>query len=141
MSGLDLPDSEQQLRALIKRVLGLREERSAITADIGAVLKEARSTGFDSRKITEVCQWLEKVEKHGRDKMIEAEALFDLYREIGEGSDRPLAEAFTEARDKQLVALFAGGGGADKPKETKRHRALRAAMENARAARRASEGD
>jgi uncharacterized protein (UPF0335 family) len=140
VSGIDDDDSPRQLRALIKRVLGLREERSAITADIGDVLKEARARGFDSKKITEVCQWLERVDKHGRDAMVEAEALFDLYRDIAEEPDRPLSDAFSAARDKVLVAMFAGGDEPPAPKETKRHRALRAAMANAQAARRALEG-
>lgn len=129
-------DSEAQLRSFIKRVLNLREERKAITDDIAMVAKEAKGHGFDSVKITEVCRWLERCEKHGRDKMVEAEAIFDLYRTVAEGPERPLAEMFDDMRDKALVEMFAGKEPA---KPSKRVKGLNAARFAAQQARRALE--
>jgi uncharacterized protein (UPF0335 family) len=108
-------NSDDLLRALIKAVLNLRAERKAITADIAGKLKEARARGFDSRKITEVCIWLERVDEHGRDAMLEAEELFDLYRAVAEGPSRPVAELMGEPRDKALAEQFASPPD-DKPK-------------------------
>ena len=127
-------DSEQRLRAFIKRILHLREERKAITDDIADVSKEAKAAGFDSVKITEVCRWLERCEKHGRDAMVEAEAIFDLYREVAEDSGGPLSALFDQAKDKALVELFAGKEP-DQP--TKRVKGLNAARFAAQQTRRA----
>lgn len=128
------PDTERQLRSYIRRVLNLREERAAITADIADVMKEARSTGFDGRKITEVCQWLEKVEKHGRDAMLQAEELFDLYREVAEGPSAPIAEMFEAARDRALAEMFAAPPETAAP-QSKKIKAIGHAAALARAAR------
>lgn len=127
--------SDDQLRGFIRRVLALREERSAITADIADVLSEAKSTGFDRVKISEVCRWLERCDKHGRDAMIEAESVFDLYRDVAEGPAKPLAEMFDAARDKVLVEMFAAPPEPEKsPKRIKTLNAHRAAADQARRA-------
>lgn len=133
------PDTERQLRMLISRVLNLREDRRSITADIAEVLKESRSRGFDSRKITEVCIWLEKVEKNGRDEMLEAEELFRIYRDVAEGPTRPLAEEFAEVRDKVLVEIFASPPEPKAP--PKRLKSLNAHRAAAEMAQRALRGD
>lgn len=127
--------SDDQLRGFIRRVLALREERSAITADIATELKEAKGSGFDSVKISEVCRWLERCDKHGRDAMVEAETLFDLYRDVAEGPAKPLAEMFEAARDKVLVEMFAAPPAEEKsPKRIKTLNAHRAAADQARRA-------
>ena len=107
MTGAGDGSIDDLVRGFVRRVLNLREERKAISDDIAGELKEARARGLDSRKITEVCQWLEKVEKHGREEMIMAEEMFNIYRDIAEGAGRPIAEEFTEKRDKALAELFA----------------------------------
>jgi len=132
-------DSEQRLRALIRRVMNLREERAAITSDIADVLKEAKSAGFDRVKITETCRWLERCDKHGRDAMLEAEALFHLYRDVAEGPVAPLAEQFEGARDKVLVEMFASPPEPKAP--PRRIKTLNAQRAAAQAARRAINGE
>lgn len=132
-------ESEQRLRALIARVLNLRGERAAITADIGEVMKEAKGAGFDSVKITEVCRWIERCDKHGREAMLEAEALFQLYRDVAEGPVAPLAEQFEAARDKVLVEMFASPPEPKAP--PRRIKALNAHRAAAQAARRAIRGE
>lgn len=133
------PDTEEELRSLIRRALNLREERKAITDDIRDLLKEARLSGFDSRKITEVCIWLERVDQHGREAMLQAEQLFDLYRDVAEGPAKPMKELFDQARDRALAEMFAGGGQAEekdeKPKLGKRLQAANDAAALARAAK------
>lgn len=123
--------SAEQIHETIKAVLRLREERAAITSDIADRLREARDRGIDSRKVTEVCQWLERCDKHGRDAMIEAEALFDFYRDIAEGPVKPISELFDAARDKALAEMFAAP--AEEPKApTRRQKAASEALRFAR---------
>jgi uncharacterized protein (UPF0335 family) len=96
--------SEDQLRAIISKVLELRAERVEMRSTIALELKKARASGFDPRKITEACLWLEKCDKHGRDMMLASEELFQIYREIGDGPQpAPKIEG-----DSKLVAMFAG---------------------------------
>lgn len=100
------PDAttEQQLRAIIAKVLELRAERTETGKTIALELRKARSLGFSPVKITEACRWLEKCDQHGRDRMMDAEELYRIYREIGEG---PQPELKVEG-DSKLVAMFAG---------------------------------
>lgn len=96
--------SEQQLRAIISRVLELRGDRGEVTATIRLELKKAKLAGFDPRKIQEACLWLEKCDKHGREMMLASEELFQIYRDIGDGPQpAPKIEG-----DSKLVAMFAG---------------------------------
>lgn len=130
------PETEARLRAIIRRVLNLRQERAGITQDIAGVIKEARFAGFDGTKIGEVCRWLEKCDKHGRDAMLQAEELFELYREVAEGPSAPVAEMFAEARDKALAEMFAGPPQDTKDKAlTRRVKAAQNAAAMAQAAR------
>lgn len=95
--------SEQQLRAIISCVLELRAERVGAGQTIRLELKKAKVAGFDPRKITEACIWLERCDKHGRDRMLASEELFQIYRDIGDGPQpAPAIEG-----DAKLVALFA----------------------------------
>ena len=96
--------SEDRLRAIISQVLTMRAERVEMTQTIGLELKKARAAGFDPRKITEACMWLERCDKHGRDQMLASEELFQIYRDIGDG---PKPEVKVEG-DSKLVAMFAG---------------------------------
>lgn len=100
--------SEEQLRAIICRILEMRGERSDMTKAIAIELRKARAAGFSPVKIAEACRWLEKCDAHGRERMLEAEELFQIYRDIGEG---PKPEVTVEG-DSKLVAMFAAPGGA-----------------------------
>lgn len=99
--------SKTLLVAFVNRIKNLREQRSALTADIGDVRKEAKEAGFDSRKIEEVVRWMEDCEKHGRTEMEAAEMIFDLYREVVEGGGQSFDSMMSEARDKALLKIFA----------------------------------
>jgi len=96
--------TEEQLRAVISRVLGLRAERSERGQEIRLELRKAKVAGFDPRKITEACTWLERCDTHGRDRMLAIEELFQTYRDIGDGPRAPVAIE----GDSKLVAMFAG---------------------------------
>ncbi len=104
------PDAstEQQLRAIIAKVLELRAERGEVGKTIQLELRKARACGFSPVKITEACRWIEKCDEHGRDRMMDADELYRIYREIGEG---PQPEVKVEG-DSKLVAMFAGGDAA-----------------------------
>lgn len=101
------PDAstEQQLRAIIAKVLDLRTERTETGKTITLELRKARSLGFSPIKITEACRWIEKCDQHGRERMMDAEELYRIYREIGEG---PQPELQIEG-DSKLVEMFASG--------------------------------
>ena len=98
------PDAsvEDQLRAFISRVLELRGNRGEIGQEIKLELRKAKAAGFDPRKISEACMWLEKCDKHGRDRMLLSEELYQIYRDIGDG---PPPEIQVEG-DSKLVEMF-----------------------------------
>ncbi|MED5546113.1 MAG: GapR family DNA-binding domain-containing protein [Pseudomonadota bacterium] len=105
--------SEQQLRAIISRVLELRCDRGEVNDTIKLELKKAKAAGFDPRKIQEACLWLEKCDRHGRDMMLASEELFQIYRDIGDGPQpAPKVDG-----DSKLVAMFAGPSSAEGEKK------------------------
>ncbi len=99
--------SKTLLVAFVNRVKRLEDERADLAADASEVCKEAKGAGFDATKIREVVRWLRKVEKHGRETMDEAEAIFDLYRSVVDGGAVPLDEMMSTARDRALLKIFA----------------------------------
>jgi uncharacterized protein (UPF0335 family) len=99
--------SKDMLLGFIRRVQDRREARREINADIAEIKKEARHAGFDSTKIEEVVRWLEKVDKHGRDVMDEAEAIYDLYRSVHDGQGQDFDAMMDDARDRALLKVFA----------------------------------
>lgn len=98
------PDAsaEDQLRGFITRVLELRGERGGIGDAIKLELRKAKAAGFDTRKITEACMWLEKCDRHGREQMLLSEELYQIYRDIGDG---PPPEIKVQG-DSKLVEMF-----------------------------------
>lgn len=100
--------SKTLLIGFIRRVHRIADEIRSLQADIVDVIKEAKTAGFDGTKIREVERWMAKVEKHGREKMDEAEAIFDLYRSTVDGEKIDLDAMMDAARDRALVAMFAG---------------------------------
>ncbi len=124
--------SEEQLRAIISKVLELRAERVEMRNTIALELKKARAAGFDPRKITEACLWLEKCDKHGRDIMLASEELFQIYREIGDGPQ----PAPTIEGDSKLVAMFAGAAQPEKKAPTLKQRQASDAIAYAQISRR-----
>ncbi|MGF7152495.1 DUF2312 domain-containing protein [Novosphingobium gossypii] len=123
--------SEEQLRAIISKMLELRAERVEMNAGMALELKRARSAGFDPRKIVEACMWIEKCDKHGRPQMLAAEELFQIYREIGEG---PRPEPRVEG-DSKLVEMFAGPAPAEKKAPTLKQRKVSDALAYAQISR------
>lgn len=105
----DEPHSKTLLVGFIKRVKSLGDEIKDLQADVTDVCREAKQAGFDPTKIREVVRWMQKIDKHGRDKVDEAEAIFDLYRATIEGEKIDLDSMMDAARDRALVAMFAGG--------------------------------
>lgn len=99
--------SKEMLLGYIRRVKDLRQQVRDLNADKAEVKKDARAAGFDGTKIEEVVRWLEKVDKHGRDTMDEAEALYDLYRQVVDGKGKAFDEIMDDARDRALLKIFA----------------------------------
>lgn len=131
--------SKTLLVGFVNRAKALADEIAALQADITDVCKEGKSAGFEPTKIREVVRWLRKVEKHGREKVDEAEAIFDLYRSVVDGGTVPLDELMTEARDRALFKIFAGEDQLG-DKLTDRRKRMNTALALAAGARKAREG-
>ncbi|AKM09865.1 GapR family DNA-binding domain-containing protein [Croceicoccus naphthovorans] len=100
--------AKQILLGYLRRIRALRDQRREINEDIAEVRKEAKDAGFSARRIEEVVRWQEECEKHGREVVDEAEALFDLYRMVADGQGLAFDEMMDDARDRALVKMFAG---------------------------------
>jgi uncharacterized protein (UPF0335 family) len=127
--------AKQLLVSHIRAVKALREQRSDINAEISARKKEAKDQGFDGTKIEEVVRWIEKVEKHGRDVMDEAEALYDLYRTTWDGGGIDLDALMDDARDRALLKMFAPDAQQEVKGPTKKQKAVADALAMAEANR------
>lgn len=99
--------SKLLLVGFIRRVKAHMDEVADINAAMAEECKEAKSRGFDGTKIREVARWLRKIDKHGREKVDEAEAIFDLYRTIEGGGETKFDDMMDSARDRALLAMFA----------------------------------
>jgi len=73
-------DSARRLVALVRAVLKRREERAAITEEIGELMKMAELAGFQKTAITAVVREIESDLKHGAAKREEEEMNRVLYR-------------------------------------------------------------
>jgi uncharacterized protein (UPF0335 family) len=135
----DLPEGQSKtlLLGFVNRVKALADEIADLQADTSDVVKEAKAAGFDGTKIREVVAWLRKVDRHGRDKMDEAEAIFDLYRQV-EGRAQRFDEMMDDARDRALLKIFAPDDQVT-PKLNQRTKKAREAATLARAAKHARE--
>lgn len=116
--------AEEQLRGFISRVLQLRGNRSEIGQEIKLELRKAKVAGFDTRKITEACMWLEKCDQHGRDQMLLSEELFQIYRDIGDG---PVPEIKVQG-DSKLVEMFTAPAPAEEKAPSQKLRQVSDAM-------------
>lgn len=67
------------VKSFIDRILRLKEEQDALTADIREVYAEAKGNGYDKTAMGEVVAYLRKIEKKGKDAVSERTAMFDLY--------------------------------------------------------------
>ncbi|QKN14745.1 DUF2312 domain-containing protein [Sinorhizobium meliloti WSM1022] len=90
--------SDAQIRALIDRILRLKEEQDTIGEDIRDIYAEAKSMGFDKTAMGNVVAHLRKVAKKGHDTVAEQGAVFDLYLCAYEGKS-PHAPAPARARE------------------------------------------
>jgi uncharacterized protein (UPF0335 family) len=137
----DLPEghSKTLLVGFINRVKALEDEIAELRADQSDVCKEAKSAGFDATKIRETVRWLRRIDKHGRDKIDEAEAIFDLYRQVVDGRAANFESMMNDARDRALLARFAADDQVA-AKVNQRTKASRTAVALARAAKQARAG-
>jgi uncharacterized protein (UPF0335 family) len=99
--------SKTLLVGFINRVKRLADEIADLQSDTADVCKEAKDAGFEPKRIREVVKWLRQIEKHGRDKVDEAEAIFDLYRQVVDGRAANFDDMMDSARDRALLAKFA----------------------------------
>lgn len=93
------------LRAGLTLILEEREDIREVQARIAAHRKHLKAQGLDSARVMDVVRWIERCEKHGREKMLAADATYRLYRSTAEAGD---ATTVDSARDAELLAKFAG---------------------------------
>ncbi|MCT2398513.1 GapR family DNA-binding domain-containing protein [Novosphingobium mangrovi (ex Huang et al. 2023)] len=120
--------SKDLLLGHIRAVRDLRDQRRDINADIAARKKEARDQGFDSTKIEEVVRWMEKCDKHGRETMDEAEALYEMYRAVVDARGEDFDSIMADARDRALLKIFAPEDQLAPQAPTRKQRAVTDAM-------------
>jgi DNA primase len=75
-------DSARRLITLVRAVLKRREERRAITEEIGELMKMAELAGFQKKAITAVVREIESDLEHGSAKREEDEMQHVLYRRV-----------------------------------------------------------
>ena len=119
------PHSKTLLAGFVRRGKAIADEIGDLQTDYSEMIKEARDAGFDGTKIREVVAWLRKIDKHGREKVDEAEAIFDLYRTVVDGGASAMGDLMTEARDKALLAIFAPDDQVEKKLNASRKRMTR----------------
>ena len=134
----DEGQSKTLLVGFINRVKTLADEIGELQADITDVCKEAKGAGFEPTKIREVVAWLRKIDKHGRSKVDDAEAIFDLYRGVVDGKAASFDEMMDSARDRALLSIFAPNDQME-GNLTRQRKGARTAVAMARAAKAARE--
>lgn len=80
-----MTNSNGQLRALVERIIRLREEASNIKGDIREVYAEAKSNGYDKTILGKVVQYIEKRD-NAPAEVAEADAVFELYLSAYDGA-------------------------------------------------------
>lgn len=136
LPGDDSGQSKTLLLGFIRRGKALSDQIRDLQSDLTEVCKEAKVAGFEPVRIREVIRWLMKVDKHGREKVDEAEAIFDLYRSVADGGAVKLDEMMNDARDRALLAIFAPQDQAD-AQLSKRRKTMNNALAMAKAAKQA----
>lgn len=127
--------AKELLLGHIRAVKDLRQQVRDLNADKAERKKMAREQGFDGTKIEEVVRWLEKVDKHGREAMDEADALYDLYRSVVDGKGLDIGELMDDARDRALLKLFAPDDQLKPKAPTQKQRAVSDALAMAQVSR------
>ncbi|MPT48268.1 MAG: DUF2312 domain-containing protein [Sphingobium sp.] len=99
--------SKTLLVGYVRRLKDIADQIGELQADMTEICKEAKSAGFLPVRLREVVSWLRKVDKHGREKVEEAEAIFDLYRTVIDGKTQNFEAMMNDARDRALLRQFA----------------------------------
>ena len=70
--------AQDQIKALVDRILRMKEEAKAINSDIREIYAEAKSNGFDKTVLGKLVTYVEKRQTDAS-AVLESESLFDLY--------------------------------------------------------------
>lgn len=92
----DSLESPEQFKALVNRILRLREEEDARKADVRDVYAEAKGLGYCKTTLGRLVAEIRAREKNG-EKVDEAEAMLELYRSAY------AAPSHTHARERDAV--------------------------------------
>jgi len=109
--------SELRLKSFVDRVLRLKEEQDALSADIREVYAEAKGEGYDKTAMGELVAYLRKVEKKGADAVAEKQTHFDLYLDAYERASGTVVATHAHAPDRS--ASYAEANGVDRQARAK----------------------
>lgn len=93
------------LRAGLTLILEERADIREINARIAQHRQNLKSQGLDAPRVMDTVRWIERCEKHGREKMLAADGTFRLYRATAEAGE---LDDVDTARDVALKSRFAG---------------------------------
>lgn len=101
--------AKAQVKALIDRILRLKEEQDTLSSDIREIYAEAKANGYDKTALGEVVTHLRRIAKKGKSAVDERGALFDMYLAAYE------QPSHVHARETQDYPQSAETPTADKP--------------------------
>jgi len=107
--------SELRLKSFVDRVLRLKEEQDALSADIREVYAEAKGEGYDKTAMGELVAYLRKVEKKGADAVAEKQTHFDLYLDAYERASGTVVATHAHAPDRSASYAEAKGVETNSP--------------------------
>jgi uncharacterized protein (UPF0335 family) len=133
-----LPDgqSREALVAYINELKEREDQISEIREEQSEICKSAKDSGFSVAGLRDIVRWLKKVDRHGLVKVEEAEALFDLYRQVHQGGAQRFDEIVASAQNQALMAKFVGSDQIEQ-QLSRRRREMSKAADMARGAREA----
>lgn len=95
------------LLGYIRQVVAALEQVAEANADKAEVKKSAKAAGFDPVNVERHARRLMKIDKLGRDKVLEDESLWESYRDVVEGKGKDFDDMMDDARDRALLKIFA----------------------------------
>ena len=92
-----LSETNENIRAIVDRIVRLEEEKQSLSTDIKAIYQEARSAGFEPKAVKiAVKREMETAEQKAAREAVEAEAALILAA-LGEFAGTPLGKAAVQA--------------------------------------------
>ena len=96
------------LLGYIRQVVAVLEQIADLNSEKSEIKQAAKAAGFDPVNVERHARRLMKIDKLGRDKVLEDEAMWENYRDVVEGKGKDFDSMMDSARDRALLKVFAG---------------------------------